>query len=102
MEEKFYKKFIKENPPEVIIAKLIQNDERAKEILELKKHYEHEQEYINGKVFSSKQMHFIDENYIDKSKVKEKIEELYEREWVLNEIRDELIDVLEELLESED
>ena len=36
MIEEFYKKFIKEQPPEVIIAKLIQNDERAKEIIELK------------------------------------------------------------------
>ena len=47
---------------------------------ELEKHYIHEQEYMNGEVFSAKQMHFIDDNYIDKSKVKEKIEELKEDE----------------------
>ena len=43
---------------------------------ELEKHYEHEQEYINGEVFSAKQMHFIDDEYIPKSKIKEKIEEI--------------------------
>lgn len=43
---------------------------------ELEKHYQHEQEYINGEVFSVKQMHYIEDNYIDKLKVKEKLEEL--------------------------
>lgn len=46
---------------------------------ELEKHYQHEQEYINGEVFSAKQMHYIEDNYIDKSKVKEKIEDLGKR-----------------------
>lgn len=43
---------------------------------ELEKHYQHEQEYINGEVFSVKQMHYIEDNYINKLKVKEKLEEL--------------------------
>ena len=41
---------------------------------ELEKHYEHKQEYINGEVFSAKQMYFIDDEYIPKSKIEEKIE----------------------------
>ena len=44
---------------------------------ELEKHYQHEQEYINGEVFSAKQMYYIEDNYIDKSKVKEIIENSY-------------------------
>lgn len=42
---------------------------------ELEKHYKHEQEYINGEVFSAKQMHLIDEDYISKDKIKERMEQ---------------------------
>ena len=51
---------------------------------ELKKHYEHEQEYINGEVFSAKQMHFIEDEYIPKSKIEELIEKLKKEENLIN------------------
>ena len=43
----------------------------------------------------------LKENSIPKSKIEEKIEELYDIEWVFNEIRDEIILVLQELLEED-
>ena len=43
---------------------------------------------------------YINENYIPKSKVQEKIEEQYERDWIFNEVRDEIIETLQELLED--
>lgn len=51
-------------------------NKQIEEIEELKKHKEHEQEYQNGEVFSAKQMYYIEENYIDKDKIREKIKEL--------------------------
>ena len=56
-----------------IILNLI--EKQQKEIEELQKHKEHEQEYQNGEVFSAKQIYYIEENYIDKDKIREKIKE---------------------------
>ena len=74
---------------------------------ELEKHYEHEQEYINGEVFSAKQMHFIDDEYIPKSKIKEKIEELEQFKKDISSEKDDYyceiirqIKLLQELLED--
>ena len=61
-----------------IILNLIKKQQ--KEIEELKKHKEHEQEYQNGEVFSAKQIYYIEENYIDKDKIREKIEK-YEKDY---------------------
>ena len=71
MEEEFYKKFIKEQPEEVIIAKLIQNDERAKEIQELEKQNEVLQGFVSS-IFNNS----FEKDYIPKLKIKEKIKEL--------------------------
>jgi len=72
---------------------------------ELEKHYQHEQEYINGEIFSAKQMHYIEDNYIDKAKVREKIEELKEDEEFYREHSrmyefESKIKLLQELLEE--
>ena len=67
---------------------------------ELEKHYQHEQEYINGEVFSAKQMHYIEDNYIDKSKVKEKIEELEAMSISKDIYYDDIKILLQELLEE--
>lgn len=41
-----------------------------------------------------------DKYFIPKLKVQEKIEEQYERDWIFNEVRDEIIETLQELLED--
>lgn len=46
---------------------------------ELEKHYEHEQEYINAEIFSAKQMHIIDEDYISKDKIMQIINECLDK-----------------------
>ena len=102
------------NGREIYIVENVFNkiDQLQKEIEELKKHKEHEEEYINGEVFSAKQMHYIDEHYIDKDKIRDKIKELEEdREKVRNIyepsdddgefIQTYQILVLKELLEEE-
>lgn len=53
-------------------------EKQQEEIEELKKHKKHEQEYIDSKVFSAKQLHYIEDNYISKYKIREKIKQYEE------------------------
>ena len=49
---------------------------------------------------SNAKMIEIKSNYISKDKIEEKIEELYNRDWIFNDVRDRIIEVLQELLEE--
>ena len=63
---------------------------------ELEKHYRHEQEYINGEVFSAKQLHYIEDNYIDKDKIREILEDIDNSQPVIAELK------LRKLVEGDD
>lgn len=68
------------------------------------------EEYKSGEVFTAKQMHYIDDNYIDKDKIRDKIKELEEYQkqhkeenWADIPIEDydfDKINLLKELLED--
>lgn len=49
-------------------------DEQQKTIKKLEQYKEHEQKYIQGKVFSTSQINFINDNYISKKKIQELVD----------------------------
>lgn len=85
---------------EAVGVVLNEYEKQQKEIKELEKHYKHEQEYINGEIFSAKQMHIIDEDYISKDKIKEIKEGIELNYFKANYTINEVIDILQELLED--